>query len=122
MFELVEEAFDGIALFVEMLVIGQWRLSMPARRDDRLAALGVDLLAQVIGIVAFIGKDGLCLETINQVIAPGGVILLARAGYETDRQAQSVGSGMDFGAQSSPGTTKALGMRPPFFLRAPAAC
>jgi hypothetical protein len=29
---------------------------------------------------------------------------------------------MDFGAQSSPGTTKALGMRPPFFLRAPAAC
>lgn len=75
---------------------------MPPRRDDGLAALVLDFLAQVIGIVPFVGEDGLCLDAINQVIAPGGVILLTRAGYKTDRQAQGVGSGVDFGAQASP--------------------
>jgi hypothetical protein len=38
------------------------------------------------------------------------------------RIAQRVARGVDFGAQAAAGAAKALGIRPPFCRRAPAAC
>jgi hypothetical protein len=52
----------------------------------------------------------------------GDVIALARGADQADRIAKRVASGVDFGAQPAARSAQALGIRPPFALRAPAAC
>ncbi len=78
--------------------------------------------AEVVGVVAFVGEDMLGLEAIDQLGGATDVALLTRPAQQTYRIAQPVGGGVDLGAQAAAGTTQALGMRPPFCRRAPAAC
>lgn len=56
---------------------------------------------QMVGVIAFVGDRGANLEAIDKIVSKGG---------------------MDLGAQPASGPTQALGIRPPFCLRAPAAC
>ena len=77
---------------------------------------------QVVGIIALISQDGAGLQAVNEFVRTGDVIFLAWASDQPDWIAKCVAGGMDFGAQTTPGATKALGMRPPFTWRAPAAC
>jgi hypothetical protein len=52
----------------------------------------------------------------------GDVIALPGRANQADRIAETITSSMDFGAQTAPRPAQALGIRPPFALRAPAAC
>jgi hypothetical protein len=52
----------------------------------------------------------------------GDVVALPGRPDQTDRIAQRIASGVDFGAQPAPRPAQALGICPPFSLRAPAAC
>lgn len=72
--------------------------------------------------MTFIRGDGACLETLDQVMDECDVIALAWRTDETDGKAQSIICGMDLGAQAAARPAQTLGISPPLFLRAPAAC
>ena len=76
----------------------------------------------MIGVVALVGDRDVCGETVDQFVREGDVVALPWRADQAHRIAERVASGVDFGAQAATGATKALGIRPPFSRRAPAAC
>ncbi len=82
LFELVEEPFDDVALFVERLVAGVLMLAMTPWRDDGLGAGIEDGVHQAIGVIGAIGEHGVGLEAFDQVERFGHVVFLARPGQE----------------------------------------
>jgi hypothetical protein len=54
-------------------------------------------------------------------VGEGDVVALPGRADQTHRIAKRIASGVDFGAQAAAGAAKALGIRPPFCRRAPAA-
>jgi hypothetical protein len=76
----------------------------------------------MIGVVALVGDRDVRGEALDQLMGEGDVVALAWRADQAHRIAQSIAGGMDFGAQAATGATKALGIRPPFCRRAPAAC
>jgi hypothetical protein len=75
----------------------------------------------MVGIIAFIGEEGLGFEPLDEVVGESDVVALAGRADQPDRQSEGVGGGVDLGGQSAPRPAQALGIRPPFSLRAPAA-
>jgi len=92
------------------------------RRDDGFGAGLGDLVDKMVGVIALVGDRHVRCETIDKVVCEGDVIALPRGADQTDWIAETIASGMDFGAQTASRPTQALGIRPPFALRAPAAC
>ena len=74
---------------------------MAARRDDDSSALRLDLLAQAVGIIGFIGEDLICIEAIDQVVCGSHVVLLPRAEVEAYRQTKRIDYGVDFGTEAA---------------------
>ena len=120
--QLAEEALDGVALPVEMFVIGALDLAIALGWDDHLRPGIDDGLDEMVGVVTLVGDDGISVEPFDQVMGQGDVIALTRCTDEANGKSQSITGGMDFGAQASARPAQALGIRPPFSLRAPAAC
>ena len=81
-----------------------------------------DLVAQMIGVVAFVGDCEVGGEAFDQLVREGDVVALAWRADQAHRVAKRIAGGVDFGAQAAAGATKALGIRPPFCRQAPAAC
>lgn len=122
MFEFVEEAFDDVALFVEFAIIGTLELAVALGRNDDPSCGSADVVDQMIGIVSLIGQSSLRLKTLDEVVGEGDVVALTRCADQAERIAERIAGGVDFGTQSTPRPAQALGIRPPFTLRAPAAC
>ena len=80
------------------------------------------LLMQMIGVIAFIGDGGCGDNPFDKFVRMGDIVFLSGTADQPDGIAQGITRGMDFGAQTPAGAAKALGMRPPFLRRAPAAC
>ena len=97
-------------------------LSITLGRDNDIDSSALDPAAQMIRVIALVREEGLRLETVDEVVCQSDVIALSRRSDQADWQAQRLASGMDLGAQSAARPTQALGIRPPFSLRAPAAC
>jgi len=76
----------------------------------------------MIGVVALVGDRDVCSEAVDQFMRKGDVVALPRRSNQAHRVAERVASGVDFRAQAATGAAKALGIRPPFCRRAPAAC
>src|ERR1700730_381261 len=72
--------------------------------------------------VAFVGDHGGGGEPVDEFVRMSDIVFLSGTADQPDRIAQGVSSGMDFGTQTTSGAAQSLGMRPPFFRRAPAAC
>lgn len=98
------------------------RLSITLGRDDDIDSSALDLVGQMISVMALVSEECLRVETVDEVVRQSDVIALSRRSDQADWQAQRLASGMDFGTQSAARPTQALGIRPPFSLRAPAAC
>jgi hypothetical protein len=120
--ELTEEALDDVALLIEVDVVGALDLAVPLGRDDDLGSGFGDLVAQMIGIVALIADRGARLEAIDKLMCEGDVVALSRRTDQAERIAERVTGGMDLRAKPASRPAQALGIRPPFSLRAPAAC
>jgi hypothetical protein len=97
-------------------------LAVSLRRDDDLCADLGDLLDKMICVVTLVGNRHVCCETIDKIVCESDVVALSGCADQTDRIAKAITSGVDFGAQTAPRPAQALGIRPPFALRAPAAC
>jgi hypothetical protein len=122
LFELVEEALDDVALLVEIDVVGTLDLAVSFRRDDDLCAGLGHPVDEMVGIIALVGDGRARDEAVDKIMRKGDVIALPRSPDQADRIAQRIAGSVDFGAQPAARPAQALGIRPPFALRAPAAC
>ena len=120
MFDLVEEAFDEVALFVDLRIDGALGFAVFLGRDVGLGAMACDELDDGLGVVAAI-SDGIVgrPERVDQGRHSGFVGCLAWCQEQADRQALAVDHRVDLGAQSSTRTADGV-IRTPFFP--PAAC
>lgn len=122
MFEFVEETLDEVALFVEFGVIGTLDLAVSLGGNDDLSPGFGDPVDEVVGIVSLVGQGGLGLEAVDERVGEGDIVALAGRADQPNRIAERVAGGVDLGAQSTSRPAQTLGIRPPFCLRAPAAC
>lgn len=85
--------------------------------DDGLYACLFQLLADGIGIIAFVTEEGVdCVGYhAEQRIKPLDVMRLPWCQDETERAASGVASGMQFAAEASSQSAKCLGLLSPFF-------
>ena len=81
-----------------------------------------DPVGEVIGVVSLVGDGGIGIDTVDQVVGEGDVVTLTGRADQTNRKAERLGGGVDFGAQAASRPAQALGICPPFERRAPAAC
>jgi hypothetical protein len=122
LFELVEEALDDVALLVGVYIVGTLDLAVSFRRDDGLGAGLGDPVDEMVGVVALVGDGGACGDAVDKIVGEGDVISLPGSTDQTNRIAEGIAGGVDFGAQPAPRPAQAVGIRPPCALRAPAAC
>lgn len=79
-------------------------------------------VAQMVGVVALVGDGCVGFEAVDKLVGKGNIIALPGGADQANRIAQRIASGMDLRTQPTPRSPQALGIRPPFTLRAPAAC
>ncbi len=81
-----------------------------------------DPVNEMIGILALVGNRRVSSDAVDKIMCEGDVVALSGRTDQPDRIAQRIAGSMDFGAQAATRATQALGIRPPFTRRAPAAC
>ncbi len=94
---------------------------MPARRNDRVAALCADEIAQAVGIISPVCDDLLGVQTSDQIAGGSHVVLLAGTEREAHRQTERIDYDVDFGSEPTPRAAESLGLNAPLFTLAPAA-
>ena len=122
MFEFVEEALDDVALLVEFGVVGALDFAVSLWRNDDPGSGFSDPVSEMIGIIALVGQRGLSRKALDEIMGEGDVVALTWRADQADRIAVGVAGGVDLGAQATTRPAQPLGIRPPFSLRAPAAC
>ena len=65
LFELVEEALDDVALFVEISVVGALDVAVSLGRDDDFGPAFSNLLAETIGVITLVADRSLRTETLD---------------------------------------------------------
>jgi len=109
MLDLVEEAFDLVALLIERL--GE-AMPFPAGGlvgDVRRCTLSLDALAQPIGVIGFVAEKDIAFAQIDQQgVGAQKIVGLARGEEELDRQATCIGERVDLGGQSSSGAAHTM--------------
>lgn len=111
-----------ISLFVQFGVVDALSLAVSFRRDDDFRSALGDPVAQMIGVVSLVGQKGLGLDPFDKFMRQGDVVTLTRCRDQADGKTEGFCRSMDLRAQSAARPAKTLGIRPPFSLRAPAAC
>lgn len=97
-------------------------LSVAFGRDNDLGPGFDEAFAQMVGIIALVGKSCRSRKALDKVMGKGDVVTLPGRADQADGKAKGFGCRMDLGAQAAARPTQALGIRPPFERRAPAAC
>lgn len=120
--EFGKEALDAVAFLIEMGVVGARVFAISLGRDDDGGAGLINPLAQVVGVISLVREDGAGIEAIDKLMSQNDIAALAGRANQPDRQPQAFRRGMDFRGQSPARPAQTLGIRPPFSLRAPAAC
>ena len=119
-FETVEEAFDEIALSVDLMVDGSADPDVALTGDVGLGAASLDQVDDGLGVVSPIGDHVSGQRQVGQQLRCRGLVGgLAGGDDEADRQAATVDDHMDLGGQSAARSSDGV-IRAPFFP--PAAC
>ena len=109
MLELVEEAFDVVALAVESFGPSEALLAPDHVGNVGGSAARLDMGPQAIGIIGLVGdNDGVLAEAGQKRFGAGQIVGLARRDQDLDRPALVVDARMDFGREpsaASPHTT-----------------
>ncbi len=103
--DFVDETFDDVAFSVADSVIVSWLFAIATRGDDHLDLLGCEQFSQRVGIVAFIGNDGVKIEGGEQRFSLGHIMAFTSGQYELQRQAKGIDEEMDLAAESAPAPT-----------------
>ena len=97
-----------------------------AAGDDGFCAGGGDGIHGALSVIAFVCEDMASPQSIEQPFDLGDVVAFAAGQDEADGVAQSVGGGMDLGAQPALGASQRVSFKPILgliaFFGAPALC
>ena len=119
MLERIEETFDEIAFAVEGEIARAGRFSVGFGWDDRGDRSIVEGGDEGVGVEGLVGDQRAGIDGFDQRFGAHEIVILARAEHHLDWIAEGVDEGVNFGGQSSPGSTD--GLRAVFFW-APALC
>jgi len=117
--DVIEKAFNQIAIFVNMVIVFSRNYSIFPTRDDRFRVSRCDAQDELVGIIPFVGHDHHGFESVDQGVGLRYVRSLAASQKQTYRVPQSIHCGMNLCRQSATGP--ANGLRT-FFFWAPAEC
>ena len=103
--EFVDESFDDVAFSVADAVIVPCLLPIAAGGNDHLYLLGCEQLSQRVGIVAFVGNNGVIVERGEQRFSLGHIVAFTPGQNELEGKAQGIDEEMDLAAESAPAPT-----------------
>ena len=106
MLELVEEAFDVVSLAIDRFrpAVSLVAVGFIGNVGDR--ALVTDEGADTIGVVALVGDDdGALLETLEQSLCRGQIVIVARRDQEADRAPFRIDAGVDLRGEAAAAST-----------------
>jgi hypothetical protein len=119
MLEFIEEALDEVSFAVKREIACPRQLAICFWRNHRGDPSLSESVDQRIRVVSLISKQGFWIGAVDQLLRAGQIVGLSRRQHQFDRIAQSVDQRVDFGRQSTAGSTDRL---PAVFFRAPALC
>lgn len=113
---MAEDAFDAIALPVKAFAISDRFLTVGFWRNDGLDATLLQIGADGISIIGFIGQESprLPLGQINQRFVGLAVRRFARCEVEGNGAASGITETMNFTGEPAPRAAKSSSMNPPF--------
>ncbi len=88
--ELLEEIFNEMAPFVFFGIVGDWGHTVGFGRNDRFDAALRQEIAQPVGIIGFVAKEGVETQAIDQAGYPGGFPPLPRHQLEANQLSQPI--------------------------------
>ena len=103
--EFVDKMFDDVTFSVADAVIVPWLLSIVAGGDDHLYLLGCEQLSKRVGVVAFVGNNGIKIERCEQRFSLGHVMTFTPGQDELEGKAKGIDKEMDLAAESAPAST-----------------
>ena len=106
-------------MLVFVLIVIACLTAIPARRDDRFSACLHEGLNERIGVIGFVGGDGLRGNTLDQVVRLRDVMDLPGGELPARQVAQPFDQRVNLGRQSA---TRAADRLAAVFFGAPAAC
>lgn len=111
-----EDTLDAVALAIEALVIADGLFPVRLRWDDGLDAAALEIGADSIGVVGFVGQQrlGLVLWQIDQIVIGFAVRRFAGREVEGDGATSSITETMNFTGEPAPRAAKSSSMNPPF--------
>jgi hypothetical protein len=120
MLDLVEEAFDEVALAIEGEVGFAWLLAVRLRRNDGRDLSLSECVDERVRVVALVGDQRVGLEVFEQRLGLRDVGGLSGRERQRDRIAECIDDGVDLGCQSA--ARAADGLVSAVFFWAPALC
>lgn len=120
LFESIEETLDEVAFGVEGEVACAGGPAVGLGRDHRLDAAHRQGFDETVGVVTFVGDEGLRLDFGQERLGLGDVVGLTAGQADRQRIAERVNDGVDLGRQSAARPPERF--RATVFLGAPALC
>ena len=115
MLELAEEALDEVPLAIEDLAEARFPFAIGFGEDVRHRALGLDQIADPVGIISFVGQDdGAGIEAIQQPVGGRPIVCLTCCQAEPDREPLRIDDRVDLGRETTSGATEAVIQTPLF--------
>src|SRR6202022_1873931 len=117
--EQIEEALDQIAFTVECEVALPLDVSVGLGRNNRSDSTLGESFHERIGVISFVGNQGLWVGVLDQRFRASKIMILAWCKHQFDGIAHSVDERMNLGRQSAARSADRLRA---VFFRAPALC
>lgn len=107
MLDLVEEAFDEVARFVQISAEADWILAVRFGRDVRPCAARADCLPQCVSVVALVSQQqGSGRKFSDHFLCTGHICVLACGQLQPDGSSLSVDQRVDLRRQTASGATQ----------------
>ena len=98
-FEFTEEAFDGVALFVERPVAVMRSAAIVSWRDNGRRTSLQDRVVEVLSVIGPVCDDGLAGDVPDEVSSVEHLTAMPGTGDQADGIAEAVGGGVELGAE-----------------------
>lgn len=118
--DILKEPFDQIALPIEGEIALTLDFAVRLGRDDRLDLARFEARDVAVGVIAFVGEEGVGPHLGGECFGLVDVVNLSAGEAQRQRIAQSIDDDMNFRSQAAARTAYGL-IETPFF-RAPALC
>jgi len=114
--QMAEDALDPVALTVKLPVVTDRFLPVGFWRNDCLDAPPLQVGADSIGVVGFVGQQrfGFLFRQVDQFFVGLAVRRFAGREVEGDRPASGITETMNFTGEPAPRAAKSSSMNPPF--------